>query len=368
MRPSIICTVTTDLSHDQRMQRIAHTLATNGYAVTLVGRQLPNSSPLKPTPYRTVRLRCGWNRGKLFYLEYNIRLFFFLRKQSFTILNSVDADSLLAGFLATRFGRKKWVFDAHEWFSEVPELARRPFTKKIWQVLENQLVPRVDVVYTVSATLAEKMTQQFGRSFAVIRNVARRQPLLPKAKKDLKKPIILYQGALNAGRGLEALLVALKQLPKATLWLAGEGDLSTDLRRQIKQLGLTERVRFFGYVAPDDLRELTQKATIGYNLLHPGSESYYYSLANKTFDYIQAEIPALHPPFPEYHRLLNEFPIGLTVPGLMPEEIATSINEVLNQPDRYQRMVDACRRAKADLCWENEAIHLLNIYHACCPS
>ncbi|MCC6724648.1 MAG: glycosyltransferase, partial [Saprospiraceae bacterium] len=46
----IICTVSNDLSYDQRMIRICSTLANAGYEVTLLGRKLPDSIPLEPKP------------------------------------------------------------------------------------------------------------------------------------------------------------------------------------------------------------------------------------------------------------------------------------------------------------------------------
>ncbi len=77
MKPKqIILTVTNDLSYDQRMQRISTTLVKIGYDVLLVGRKRSLSIPLKTMPFEQKRLRCWFNKGKLFYIEYNIRLFF----------------------------------------------------------------------------------------------------------------------------------------------------------------------------------------------------------------------------------------------------------------------------------------------------
>jgi hypothetical protein len=77
----IICTVTNDLSHDQRMIRICTSLQQAGYDVCLVGRSLPDSPPLRTRPFRQHRLRCWFHRGKLFYLEYQLRLWYYLYQQ-----------------------------------------------------------------------------------------------------------------------------------------------------------------------------------------------------------------------------------------------------------------------------------------------
>src|SRR5437667_9925928 len=81
----IYFTVTNDLTYDQRMKRICTSLAENGYDVVLVGRKLKQSLPLKKEKYKQNRIRCWFNKGKLFYFEYNLRL------SNFLILKKMDA-------------------------------------------------------------------------------------------------------------------------------------------------------------------------------------------------------------------------------------------------------------------------------------
>ena len=100
--PHIICTVSNDLSYDQRMQRICRSLSGAGYDVTLVGRQKPASPALRPETYRQVRLPCRHGKGKLFYLEYNWLLLKFLLAEPFDIVCAVELDTLLPAFLAGR--------------------------------------------------------------------------------------------------------------------------------------------------------------------------------------------------------------------------------------------------------------------------
>jgi hypothetical protein len=91
----IIFTVTNDLTYDQRMKRICHTLATAGYDVTLVGRRLPSSVALTKEDYKQKRIRCRFHRGKWFYAEYNIRLFFYLLFRRMDAVCAIDLDTIL---------------------------------------------------------------------------------------------------------------------------------------------------------------------------------------------------------------------------------------------------------------------------------
>ncbi len=148
------------------MDRICRTLVAAGHDVTLVGRARKTSPPLTEKVYFQVRLPLRFQSGKLFYLEYNWKLWRWLRKRDFTAINSVDLDTLLAGYLAKKDGQK-WVFDAHEYFSETPEVVHRPLVRGIWQRLANWLIPKTDVRYTVGPELAAIFLREYGVDFGV---------------------------------------------------------------------------------------------------------------------------------------------------------------------------------------------------------
>ncbi len=76
--PIIYFTVTTELTYDQRMIRICRSLAAAGFDVVLIGRRIKTAPPPAAQNFRQVRLHCFFEKGKLFYGEYNIRLFFIL--------------------------------------------------------------------------------------------------------------------------------------------------------------------------------------------------------------------------------------------------------------------------------------------------
>src|SRR5689334_10089007 len=95
MGERIYFTVTNDLTYDQRMHRICHSLAIAGYDVTLVGRRLKNSLPLEQKSFRQKRLRCFFNKGSWFYREYNIRLFLYLLFCKMDGICAIDLDTIL---------------------------------------------------------------------------------------------------------------------------------------------------------------------------------------------------------------------------------------------------------------------------------
>ncbi|MBC8081612.1 MAG: glycosyltransferase, partial [Hymenobacter sp.] len=173
MVASRLCfTVTTDLNYDQRMQRICGSLARAGYEVWLIGREWDTSRPLTPQPYQQHRLRCWFQRGKLFYLEFNLRLLLYLLPRRAAAWCAIDLDTALPVWLRAWLGGQPFVYDAHELFTEVPEVVARPAVQRVWRWVEGFIVPRARLAYTVGPALARVFEQRYGRPVGVIRNIS----------------------------------------------------------------------------------------------------------------------------------------------------------------------------------------------------
>ena len=141
MKKRVFCTVTNDLNYDQRMIRICTSLASAGFSVTLVGREDRGSLPLALRPYRQHRLKMWTRRGKLFYLEYHFRLFFYLLGRKMDVLCAVDLDSILPCYFVSQLRRIPRLYDAHELFCEMKEVVSRPFIHRVWKAVERFAVP-----------------------------------------------------------------------------------------------------------------------------------------------------------------------------------------------------------------------------------
>ncbi len=363
MKPkaSIVCTVINDLNYDQRMIRICSALTEAGYDVTLVGRVKRRTVPLVERKFKQHRIRCWFYEGKLFYLEYNIRLFFFLLFSNFNIINSVDLDTILPGYFVSGLRGMPQVYDAHEYFTEQPEIVTRPKVQKVWKWVERYTVPKIRYAYTVCHSLADLFKKEYGIECKVVRNVPFR---IPDDFSGIKKEerIILYQGSLNDGRGLEEVIDAMQGIDGAVLWLAGEGELSDELRKRVTDKGLEAKIRFLGYLQPEVLNALTPKVYIGLNLLQNKGLNYYYSLANKSFDYIQSLVPSINMDFPEYRKIREEFEVALLIPDLQPATIKAAISELLDNDNLYQQLKENCKKAREVYIWEKEVDILLGVY------
>jgi glycosyltransferase involved in cell wall biosynthesis len=355
----IVFTVTNDLTYDQRMQRICGTLAENGYDITLVGFMKKRSVKTEPRNFKQVRLFVFFKKGKLFYVEYNFRLFWWLLFHSFDIYCGIDLDTLLPAFIISKLKRKTCVYDAHEYFTELPEIVDRPVIKKFWIRLERFLLPKIKFNYTVGNAIADVLSAKYKQKYEVIRNVPVLNDTLLNNQEN--QNYILYQGALNQGRGLENLMHAMSEI-NAELYIAGEGDLSKELRNHASKLPHADKIRFLGYIRPAELMKFTSEAKLGINLVENRGLSYYYSLSNKFFDYIHAGKPQVSMNFPEYKQLNDQYHVALLIDDTTPSSIATAVNQLLNDPALYLRLQQNTPKAKSELNWQLESRKLIQFY------
>ena len=155
MSNRVVVSVINDLSSDQRVDRTCSTLHELGYDVLLVGRKMKKSVSLNPRVYKMTRMTLLFEKGALFYAEYNFRLFFFLLFKKVDVLHANDLDTLLANRIIQKLKGVKLVYDSHEYFTEVPELVEGSFSKRVWLKIERSIFPKLKHVFTVNKSIAE---------------------------------------------------------------------------------------------------------------------------------------------------------------------------------------------------------------------
>jgi Glycosyltransferase len=356
----LVFTVTNDLSYDQRMIRICTSLANAGYHVTLVGRRMPGSIPLRSMPFRQKRLNCIFSKGKLFYAEYNLRLFFCLLFTKMDLICAIDLDTILPCYWVSGIRSKKRVYDAHELFCEMKEIVSRPAIHKIWKWIERKTVPKFKYGYTVNEPIAAEFRKMYGSNYQVIRNMPVLKPVeIPQRTERY----IYYQGAVNEGRSFETLIPAMKEV-KARLLIAGDGNFLSQARQLVKEHGLENKIIFLGKIPPDQLSEYSLKAWAGITLFENKGLSNYYSLANRFFDYIHAAVPQLGVAYPVYEELNKTHPVAVLIDDLSSANIAKHLNQLLQNDVLYQTLMNNCLIQRERLNWQEEEKKLLEFYQS----
>ncbi len=352
----IIISVSNDLETDQRVNKIATWFHEAGFDVLVIGRKHKESKILSRL-YRTKRFKLLFNKSFLFYAEYNIRLFLFLLFTPKSILWANDTDTILPNYLVSKLFNRVLFFDAHELFPELPELVHRKRIKKVWKTIEDMVFPKLQNSFTVCQSIADYYQKMYGIKMEVIRNVPYKKDMnsyLPISVPQ-DKVIVLYQGAVNVGRGLEQSIEAMALLPNAILYIIGDGDVLEKLKNQVNKMGLHQQVIFTGRIPFEQLPRYTKVAHVGLALLENRGLSYYYALPNRIFDFIHAEVPILATDFPEMAKIINTYNVGKTIQNNTPSDIANGIMAIYNQNlqlSSYNK--DGFKQAKEQLCWEYE--------------
>ncbi len=363
----IIVSVINDLVTDQRVHKTCTTLTGMNYEVILIGRKLTNSLAINRT-YKTIRMRLFFNKKFLFYAEYNIRLFFkllFLKKD---ILLSNDLDTLLPNFIISKIFRKKLVYDSHELFTEIPELTNRPNVQKVWLSIEKYIFPKLKNVYTVNNSIASFYKGKYNIDVIVVRNIA---PKLNNKTTDLafadkikgtKKMIILQGTGINIDRGAEEAIQMMQYLDNVILYIIGSGDVFENLKKLQTSLNLANKVFIKDKIPYNELMEYTKIADVGLSLDKGTNLNYEYSLPNKIFDYIQAQLPVLASNRKEVTDLITTCNIGLIVDSHNPKVLASKVQEMLSNTNQYSIWKENLVNVSMLYNWEKEKEQLITIF------
>lgn len=354
-KKKFVFTVTNDLTYDQRMIRICTSLQHAGFEILLVGRQLKHSPPLQPQPFTQKRLLLFFKKGKAFYIEYNLRLFFFLLFTQFDLVCAIDLDTIVPCYIISILKQKKRVYDAHELFCEMKEIVSRPKVHRFWKFIEKHTIPRFKKGYTVNKPIRDIFEKTYGVKYEVIMNV----PICNRSINQKTEDFIIYQGAVNEGRSFETLIPAFQWI-NFPLHIYGEGNFLNECRLLIKKYKVEDKVLLKGKILPDNLKNITPKALLGITLFENNGLNNYYSLSNRFFDYINAGIPQLCVRYPAYKNINKEFHVAFLIEDLSPSSIASAITELATNNELREKIKNNCLRAREIYCWQNEEKKLIN--------
>jgi glycosyltransferase involved in cell wall biosynthesis len=364
-----IVSVINDLYTDQRVHKVCLFLQKQGYEVTLVGRLQRNSNPID-RPYRTIRMRLGVEKGPVFYAFFNLRLFFLLLFKRIDVLVANDLDTLLPNYLIATLRRKKLVYDSHEYFTEVPELVSRPKVQRVWERIEGFIFPKLNYIYTVNESIANRYHLKYGKNISVVRNISPKWiPTDVKTKSEWGIPenqfVLIFQGAgINIDRGAEEAVEAMHFLKGVVLLFVGDGDVIPALKKQVESLNLTGKVLFFGKRPYHELLNFTLHADLGLTLDKDTNINYRFSLPNKVFDYMHTQTPILASNILEVRKIVENYDIGQIIESHDPKFLAETIDAIRLNPTQLETWKSNCIIASNAENWENETRVLESFYPA----
>ena len=365
-KKAIVC-VSNDLVTDNRVAKTCQVLKDLDYHVYLVGRRKINSPEMNHREYKHKRLKLAFEKGPLFYMNLNVRLFLLLLFRKSDLIYSNDLDTLLPCYAVSRLRKVRLIYDTHELFTEVAELKSRPFVRNIWLTIEKWIFPRLQTVITVNESIAKIYTDKYGVKVSSVRNV----PLLVKNKQDVQSRIdlgikdddfiIIIQGSgLNKDRGIEEAILAMSYCTDCVLLLVGDGDIIPTAKNIVETKKLTSKVKFISRRPYLALMRITHLADLGLLLDKNTNLNHELALPNKLFDYIHAATPILSSRLKEISEVIKKYDIGIFIDDIEPEIISEAIMEYKDNRALLNKHRANCQKASEIENWQVEKEKLIH--------
>jgi len=298
------------------------------------------------------------------YLEFTVKVLSHARTIRASIVTIHTLSLLPLGVLAKWIFGARLVYDCHE--LETEKFTLSGIRQKLARIIERQLIGQADLVLVVSPGINDWYEQAYGicNVYTVMNCPPYRAPAHSRKLREAlgltaDKKIVIYQGGIVMGRGVEGLLKAFAAQDDGAhvLVLMGYGEL-TPLAKEFAE----KHANIFVHpaVPPEVVLEYTASADVGVAYIDNPSLNDRYCLPNKLFEYIMAGLPVLVNDAPEMKRLVNGREIGAVLSELSPTSINLALAEVARRP-RADLAANLSSTA-ADYCWENEARVLVDAY------
>ena len=286
------------------------------------------------------------------------------------VYHAHDLVTLPAAWAAARGRGALVVYDAHELFTEIGRLGR--VARAALRVLERLLIGRADRVVTVNDSIADELQRRYGVARpVVVMNCPRlfggppsreRSALRARVGLGPGVPIVLFQGMFMPHRGLENLVRSARSFHRGHLVFMGWGPLRPELEALARAEGLSSRVHFTEGVPLRDLLAFTAGADLGAIPYRNVGLNNYLTSPNKLFEYCAAGVPVVASRFPELVKVVEGFALGRTFDPESPDDIAATVNALLDDPVALARAREGASRAARRFNWENESRALLGVY------
>ena len=274
----------------------------------------------------------------------------------------IGSDNLntLAGLMLRKIGRVRKV--AYYVIDFTPVRFPGRFLNAVYQYINKLCCYHADVIWNVSEAMiagresigiqAKKSAPQITVPLGCMFDQIHRKPL-----GEIDRFSIVYFGALRPEHGpgliLEALPSILESYPETTVVFAGGGELKNDLESRAETLGITNNVRFTGFLKTD---EDVYNILTGCGLAlatYPADDTTYkkYCDPGKVKIYLACGLPVLITDVPAVAREIEAKDAGVIV-DQNPESLAETVCGIFADEKRYVRMREQAIRMASEYKWD----------------
>ncbi|PKQ41253.1 glycosyl transferase family 1 [Pseudomonas sp. YY-1] len=318
------------------------------YRISLLTRKLP-----KNLLFQSVK-----------YIEFFFRSIWLLARFKPQVVN---AHALLVMPIACAYKlifKAHLVYDAHE--LETEQEGGGGLRKSMSKWLERKLIYSHDLMFVVSESIADWYVRVYGiaRPLVVLNAPVRRAI---KKNNHFRQQlgirenqiILLYQGVLGAGRGVQLIVEAFKQRfdDRVVAVFMGYGVLQAEVEAAAAQYN---NIFFYPAVPSQIVLEYTSSADLGVSLIENTCLSYFYCMPNKLFEYSMAGLPVVVSNMRDMSDLVSKNKMGVVVEDLTAAGINRVVDDLLVQD--LASMSDCAYRVACEYAWDVQEQKMLNAY------
>ena len=290
-------------------------------------------------------------------------------EKDYDIYVAHDLPALPIAHFAAKEKSAQLVYDAHEFFTGQIAL---PQEKRVFLAeLEKELIPDVDLMFTVNKDIAKLFEQSYGTTdIKILYNAMEAKEVedvvnlhqvlnLPK-----EKTIVLYQGGFLEDRNLELLVTSAQYLPdNIVLVMLGYSFLEKKLKTIAKKLGIIgKKVIFMDRVPQKELLRYSAGADFGI-IPYPDIDlNTKYCTPNKMFEFLTANVPMIaNDSLVTVGNMFEEFQLGQTISFSSAKEVAKGIEDAVNSMD-VKQIKQNLKLAQKKLSWEAQEEVIIKAY------
>jgi glycosyltransferase involved in cell wall biosynthesis len=274
---------------------------------------------------------------------------------------------------------KRWesplICDLHEIFPEQDEHFTTGTARRYWRSVESIGMSDADGIICVNAAVADYVRATYAPSVPIIvlhntMPFMTREALIGRSIGDYYSipagsRVMIFAGSLRPYANLEMVIAGFGRanLEGWVLAILGDGPLKETLLREVKRLGLRDRI-FLGARADErDLVPVIASADVGLLPYQAVGINHAIATPNKLFEYLQARVPIATSRLPMIERIMEVARTGGYVDYSSTEAAADGLRAFVRRtlPDI---MPDALDAAAERFAWEREEGGLVDLVQA----
>lgn len=258
----------------------------------------------------------------------------------------------------------KLVYDTHE--LETETITCKGAKRILFKSTEKIFLQFTDAICVVNKSIADwySSTYKISTPF-VVKNVPHLQRQASTRKNTLRElfaipedaTIFLYQGLLSEGRGIRLTLETFKGRDSQHIIFMGYGELAPVIQTEARE---HKNIHYKSAVSPDMIPEITPSADAGLSLIEDKCLSYFFSLPNKVYEYLNSGVPVIASAFPEMSKFVADNNSGWTI-NPTKDDFKSLLNKL--DKDTLEEKRSELLAQTPDFGWHQEEQQLFAMYN-----